>query len=126
MRIALEVKRWTNPLVRGPIAMWRDSEPFVENKRGLLIHRPRFVKIHKNGNRPAHMSVEYYCGNSVTDDAKRAKLAFISEPPSDALLCAVCEQRAIMAGLPTSISIVGRHVHVGKLKAIRVCCGEDA
>lgn len=126
MRIALEVRQWKNPYVSGPCAKWRESEPFVHNARGLLIHRPRFVSVYNINRRGPHIAVEYHCGNSVTDDSKRANLTFLPEPPEGATVCHVCEQRAVMAGLPTSTSLAGRHVHTGKLKVVMTCCPEDS
>ena len=120
MKIALDVRVWSNPFARGPIARWRDSEPFVENERGLLIHRPRYVNVYSCRGK-AHISVKYYCGNCVSNS--RGGLTFLGEPPPDALLCAFCEARAVMAGLPTATSLAGRHVHTGKLRAIMTCCG---
>lgn len=126
MRLPLEIRAWKNPYVSGPVANWRESEPFVENRRGILVHRPRFVRVYQRDGKPAHIVVEYYCGNCVTDNAKRAKLTFCHEPPIGLMVCAVCEHRAVMAGLPTSTTIAGRHVHTGKLKAVMTCCPEDA
>lgn len=122
MRLQLEVKPWTNPLSHGPIAVWRDSEPFVENKRGILIHRPRSASMFRCLNKP-HIAVHFYCG-AITTDSK-GNVTFMAVPPEDSLLCHACEARAVMAGLPTASSIAGRHVHVGKLKAVRTCCGSD-
>lgn len=123
-RIALEVEHWNNPCLRGPIAMWRDSEPFISNTRGILIHRPRRVNVYKHPTKPhTFIAVRYYCGNGVTGTAE--KLTFLSEPPTDALLCAVCENNASIAGIPTASQIAGRHVHVGRLKAIQTCCNND-
>lgn len=123
MRVALEVTRWDNPCVRGPDAMWRDSEPFVENRRGILIHRPRSVNMYNNLRKP-HIVVSFYCGNQTTDSV--GNVSFLSAPPEDAILCQACEFRAVMAGLPTASSLAGRHVHVGKLKAVMTCCAEKS
>lgn len=125
MRFPLKIKRWTNPFVSGPNAMWRESAPFVHNKRGLLIHRPRFVSVY-NRDRGTHIAVEYYCGNHVTDNVKRGNLTFIDAPNGGDMVCHACEQRAVMAGLPTSTAIAGTHVHTGKLKAIPTCCQGSA
>lgn len=123
-RIALEVQHWNNQCVRGPLAMWRDSEPFVQNTRGILIHRPRRVNVHRNPIKGyTFIGVHYYCGNGVTGTAEN--LTFLSEPPTDALLCEACENSAGLAGLPLASQIAGRHVHVGRLKAIKTCCNNE-
>lgn len=121
MRLPLEVTRWKNPCVRGPLAMWRDAEPFVRNERGLLIHRPRFVNVYRHPTKGyPFIAVRYYCGNCVTGTDKY--LRFTSDLNESDLMCVVCETRAQMAGLPAASEIAGRHVHIGKLKAIQMCC----
>lgn len=121
MRLPLEMRQYTSlsSIAFRDKARWRDSDPFVENTRGLLIHRPRRVTLHTGCGYP-HIAVHYYCGNSANGTAKN--MSFLSEPPDDALLCEVCEARAVMCGLPSAAAIVGRHVHIGKLKAVRTCC----
>lgn len=104
--------------------MWRESEPFVENKRGILIHRPRSASMYRlKTTGKSHIAVRMYCGASFTDND--GDLTFLPKPPEDALLCAACEARAVMAGLPTASELAGRHVHIGKLKAVRTCCGGE-
>lgn len=127
MRLPLEVEVWDNPMVSGPVARWRDCEPFVENRRGVLIHRPKAVNVYTTSRRSKmHIAIHFYCGSGTTDCDKSQNVTFLAVPPEDSLLCAACEARAVMAGLPTTTSIAGRHVHVGKLKAIRTCCAEEA
>lgn len=120
MKLLLDVRRWDNPCVGGPIAMWRDSEPFVENRRGLLIHRPRYVSMFES-RRGAHVAIEFYCGGSTTDTRERGNVMFLPAPPEGSLLCAACEARAVMAGLPSASALAGRHICIGRLKAINVC-----
>lgn len=98
---------------------WRSCLPFVENTMALLVHRPVRVGTYKNGNRPAHIGIHYWCGNSACGNKKFTFLAF---PPLNSLVCEKCEKNAVAAGLPSSESLAGRHVHIGKLKAIRTCC----
>ena len=102
-------------------AFVRDSEPFVTNKLGKLVHRPKSAKIYsRNGCIKPHMAVHYHCGNCAVGDF--GKLTFVPEPDADALLCKLCEEKAVLDGLPSANDIVGRHVHVGKLRAFQVCC----
>lgn len=120
-RLPLDVLKWDNPYLRGPIAMWRDSAPFVNNTRGILIHRPRRVSVYRNKIKQyTYIAVHYYCGNGVTGTADN--LTFLCDPPTDSLLCEACENNAVIAGMPPASHIAGRHVHVGRLKAIQTCC----
>ena len=119
MKLLLDVRRWNNPH-GGPVAMWRDSDPFVENLRGILIHRPRFVSMFRGWREP-HIAIEFYCGGSTKDNRERGNVTFLPAPPEGSLLCAACEARAVMAGLPPASELAGRHVCIGRLKAINVC-----
>jgi hypothetical protein len=119
MRAALEPPRGR---LWGVSTVWRDCAPFVENGRAILIHRPRSVVTY-NIHAAPHIGVNYWCGNQVSTSGK---ITFLSEPPHDRLLCEACEARAVMAGHPTATEIVGRHVHIGRLKAIRMCCPQPA
>jgi hypothetical protein len=103
----------------GQKARWKESLPFVENKMAILIHRPKKVNLHKCGDRRPHISVEHYCGNTHSGDFD--KLTFLEAPNENDLVCHACESRAVMAGLPSSSEIAGRHVHIGKLKAVKTC-----
>ena len=106
---------------RDKILPWSSCAPFVENSRGVLIHRPRSaqtITIH----REPHKAIHYWCGNGV---AGKRNLSFLSAPPEDKLLCARCEAQAVKAGLPSAAELTGRHVHLGKVVAVRVCCDQD-
>jgi len=95
------------------------AEPFLMNSRAILIHRPKNVAIFDNANRPSHVAITNLCGATFTGDRK---FTFLAEPPEGRIVCAACEGRAVMMGLPTSSEIAGRHVCIGKLKAVKVCC----
>ena len=115
MRVALEQRAGRLDRVS---ALWRTCRPFVENARGVLIHRPRSVTtyhVHRN----AHTAIAYWCG--ATAQVTRF-VSFIDEPPVDALLCTACETRAVNIGLPPASELVGRHVHLGRVVGIRTCC----
>ena len=47
---------------------------------------------------------------------------WLSPAEADKLLCAACERNAVLAGLPSAYELAGRHVHLGKLKAVQTCC----
>jgi hypothetical protein len=99
---------------------WTACEPFVENSRAVLIHRVRYVTTHKISPRwPAHLAVYGWCGNGMTGTTK---FTFLSEPPDGSIVCARCEDAAVDAGLPSSLQLVGKHVHTGGVVAVRRCC----
>jgi len=101
---------------------WKESEPFVENRYGMLIHRPISVTLFNN-NRYPHIAVGHYCG--ATHTGKHEKFTFLLTPPAHKLVCHVCEMKAVAAGLPTSSQIAGRHVCIGRLKPINICHPEN-
>lgn len=103
---------------RSGSAFLRESEPFLMNDRAILIHRPREATIYNHDKFPSHIAVKFWCGNTHNHGKG---MFFLSEPPIDRLVCEACEARAIMAGLPTSSELAGRHVCIGKLKAVVAC-----
>ena len=105
---------------RHGVAFWKSCPPFVENSRGVLIHRPREVTVYDNGPRwGKHIAVHYHCGGGSNGGKN---FTFLSDPPVGKLLCAVCEARAVMAELPSADSLCGRHVHIGRVIAQQSCC----
>lgn len=99
---------------------WDEAEPFVENTRAVLIHRPRFVSEHKISDKyPFHLSVQCWCGTSFSG---RKQFTFLDRVPDGKLLCQRCEVAAFAANQPTAESIVGGHVHLGRLVAQQTCC----
>ncbi len=99
---------------------WIACEPFVENTKAVLIHRPRHVTTHKLGPRwAAHHAVHNWCDSVFTGTAK---FTFLAEPPIGRIVCARCEDAAVAAGLPSSSEIAGRHVHTGGVVAVARCC----
>lgn len=124
MRLKLEKSKYPSRryVNSGLKAKFSECEPFVENKRGILIHRPRSVDLY-NTRFGAHIAVHYYCGGSTTDS--KGKVTFLTNLDDSAILCAACEARAVMAELPSAYLITGKHVHVGKLKAVITCCNHN-
>lgn len=99
---------------------WKEASPFIENSRAVLIHRPRYVTTHKIGEKwKAHIAIECWCGNSFSGTKK---FTFLDAPPDNKLLCARCELLAVKNGQPTAESLVGKHVHLGRIVAQQVCC----
>ncbi len=106
---------------RRSTVQWKSSLPFFHNFRGLLIHRVRSARSHIVDGELEHSSVHYLCNNF----GSLSNGELLAEPPEDRLLCAVCEAFAISHGMASADQLVGRHCHVGKIRAERVCCREE-
>lgn len=100
---------------------WSSCLPFVENKAGVLIHRPRSANTYNLHKRP-HYAVGFWCGMTTTSNWENNKLTFLSVPPDESIVCWKCEMLAIAAGLPSSDELAGNHVHIGGVKAYKKCC----
>lgn len=99
---------------------WTEVQPFVNNERAVLIHRPRHVAEHQISKRWApHLAITTWCGNTFTG---RRQFTFLDAPPNGRLLCQRCEVAAFAAGEPTAESITGGHVHLGQVIAVQTCC----
>jgi hypothetical protein len=119
VNVRLEAERH-HPSWRGRGSLpWRSCLPFVRNDKGVLVHRPRRVTTYTHHRKP-YISIQYWCGNTCIGSKK---FTFLTQPGVDELLCAVCEMKAAAAGQRASDALCGRHVHVGKTVAVRVCCG---
>jgi hypothetical protein len=105
----------------GAAYSWETCLPFVENKRGTLIHRPVTVERYKHLRTP-YLAVHYWCGNGANG---HGIFTFLASPPNEKLVCEKCEVAAVLAGLPSADRICGRHVHKGHTKPIQTCC-QDA
>lgn len=101
---------------------WSSCLPFVDNKYAKLIHRPREVTTLTHFKYP-YIAVKAYCGNSFNGKDKFTFHDTLNE--NGKLLCARCEKIALENGLISADLIVGRHVHLGRLKAIKACCHES-
>ena len=58
LKLALQ-QRKRHAMHRDKILPWASCAPFVENSRGVLIHRPRWRADHRAGNRRARVSVQW-------------------------------------------------------------------
>jgi hypothetical protein len=96
----------------------RQALPFVENPRGLLIHRPRdaALRVWPSGKWASYIVVHNWCGASFTK-----KTTFVKDIPAGALLCKRCEIAAVRAGLPSAEEITGHHVCIGGVRAYNAC-----
>lgn len=102
------------------VSHWSEVEPFLENTRAALIHRPRHVAEHRISERyPAHLAIEAWCGTVFSG---RKQFTFLSRVPEGRLLCQRCEVAAFAKGQPAAGSIMGEHVHLGRVVAQRTCC----
>ena len=120
MRVKLKRRRGLD--MRSICGIVTECAPFVDNSRANLIHRPRSLQIFDSLIRltgKTHLSVDYWCGNSANG---RTKFTFLEYPPHDKIVCERCEAKAIEAGEPSTDSLVGYHVHKGRVYPKRTCC----
>lgn len=102
------------------VSHWSEVEPFVENTRAVLIHRPRCVAVHRISDKYApHLAVETWCGTTYTGTKK---FTFLTRIPKKRLLCERCEANATKHEQPSAESIMKRHVHLGRVVAQQTCC----
>lgn len=101
--------------------VWKYGPPFFLSPYGILVHRVRdaMTMIRAWSPRPTHHA-HYWCGNQGHGEADD----FLFVPPETRIVCAACEKFAVSHGEPTSDEIVGHHVHVGRLRAVRTCCSD--
>lgn len=107
-----------NKRYRSGFIQMKTCKPFVENSRGVLIHRPVAVNVHKLMGK-YHMSISYACGNTHCGSKNFTFLDVLDESK---IVCARCEERAIELGYQSSREICGGHVHTGGVKAVKNCC----
>lgn len=119
MKVALKQHR--NPDdERYQFLNWKSCLPFVENKRGVLIHRPRsVVTVAKSVvSRTPYVCVDMWCGNRTVG----GDYTFLASPPNGKVVCARCEAIAIESGQQSSDNLAGHHVHIGGVRAVITCC----
>lgn len=97
---------------------WSSCAPFVDNDKAILLHRPKCVTVFKCGNRPSHLAVENWCGNTATGTDK---FTFLDSYDGEKLLCSRCEENATAQGMPSADELCGKHIHKGKLIAKQTC-----
>lgn len=98
---------------------WKSCLPFVDTKRGKLIHRPREVSTRTHFKFP-YLAIHHFCGTGICSSPKDTTF-FSSVDDNGKLLCARCEAEAIKSGLPSAEELCGKHVHTGRLKPIMAC-----
>lgn len=99
---------------------WKKSLPFHVNPRGILIHRVRSVTTMWVNSLRRWDVIGYYCGNAVCGSGRD----LTDNPPASRLLCERCELAAELANQKSADELVGRHVHVGRVRPFRTCCKE--
>ena len=122
MKLCLKQPRNLMKMYRhgGTILPWKTCEPFLENSRAVLIHRPRSIMTIQISERfSPHIAIDCWCGNTMTGTKK---FTFLAVPEPHKIVCARCEDKAVVAGLPTSSTLAGRHVHTGGVVPYRSCC----
>lgn len=103
--------------------VWKRALPFFVNTRGFLIHRVAWAySIIYNGELK-HNVAGYLCGNSGVEGTGHG--IFYDNPPTDRLLCELCENIAIRRRLPKADDLAGRHVHLGRIRVEQTCCTEQ-
>lgn len=105
----------------GTCKIVKKIKPFAVNPRGILTHRAKCVDTFYRDGKPHHHHVDYWCGNG-TCFSLGDKDVLTDKPPKDRLLCRFCESNALAAQQKSSDKIVGRHMHIGVLRAIQICC----
>lgn len=123
MKVALE-KRHNNTDNRYQYLQWLSCLPFLENKRAVLIHRPRAVAtVAKSAvSKRPYLIATMWCGSSMVNSEH---WTFLEAPPVEKIVCARCESLAVLSGLPSSASLAGAHVHIGGVKAVKYCCNKN-
>jgi len=101
--------------------MWTHTLPFNVNPRGVLIHRIKSGCTIINGGKVSHDAIECWCNNMTNGEG----VSPTDKPPKDRLLCARCEAIAVEHGEPPASKLVGRHMHIGVMKPVRLCCRNE-
>lgn len=98
------------------------SLPFWDSPMQILVHRVRRATAYYVDGEFSHLAVQYWCGNNG-HSARNGRL--LERPPKHKLVCERCEAMVKQKGLPSSDSLVGHHVHVGRAQAVKTCCTEN-
>lgn len=85
------------------------SLPFFRAAPGRYVHRVRMGTVHKLGNRQPHTAFKMWCGwTGFISTRKDGEL--LADVPAGAVCCAICEGKAVGAGLLGAPIIAGRPV----------------
>lgn len=83
------------------------SLPYYKSRAGKYYHRVRSATNHWRAEKLSHTSVSFWCSNGGFIGSKGRLYAKV---PDDGVLCAVCEGKAIGAGLDGERKINGKKV----------------
>ena len=123
--VKLEIKNYSGSgfFKAGIVRQVSTCKPFVKNDKGVLIHRPISIDIHKVRGR-YHMAIHYACG--LTSCGSK-KFTFLDAVRGENIVCFKCEMMAVEKyGYKSSSEISGRHVHTGGVRAYKNCgCGHE-
>jgi hypothetical protein len=84
------------------------SKPYYKSRQGKYFHRVRFATKHIRNKKLSHVSISFWCG---AGGFLGRKGIMYYEVPEDGILCAVCEGKAIGAGVDGDRVINGRYVN---------------
>lgn len=115
-KVALICERLHRPA--HPAGIVTMALPFYRSYSGQLMHRVRSGLVHNLGDgedRTNHISIHFWCGNTGFLDGRHKKGRrgggeLFSETPERTVHCAVCEGKAIGAGMDGARQINGRPV----------------
>ena len=99
--------------------LYDEAPPFVLNSRGHLVHRPlQLARYYAPGRE--HETTHLYCGGMrhLSD----GNLSFVEDFDERLIVCQRCETIAVARGRRPSSEILGRHVHIGGIRAVAYCC----
>lgn len=91
--------------------------PYALSSMGVLVHRVKTATLHNIHRTGSHYSYGFWCGMHGCTN-----FHLYAEPPEGHFVCMRCEAAAIANGEKSSDELLGRHVHVGGVKAIQKCC----
>lgn len=104
-------RAWKNP--RSSTIILSQSLPYFRSSVGTYLHRVRSAMHYLWDGEYKHTALRFWCGMSgFAGSSKRHKGGghFFAQAPSDSIICATCEGRAIGAGYAESHKINGRTV----------------
>lgn len=101
---------------------WEKGPAFYASR--YLVHRVRQVSSYWEDGNHTHDIYHYWCAG-VGIPKNNPEAGPSDTVPEGRLLCAVCEERAQAKGRVPADELAGRHVHIGRLKPIQVCCTEE-
>ncbi len=94
---------------RFQIGVLTKSLPFWRAAPGRYVHRVRSGIVHKLGERDPHTSLKLWCTMTGFVSSRRDG-ELLADVPTGSVCCAICEGKAVGAGLLGAPIIAGRPV----------------